>query len=196
MADSELEFEHVPTQPDTLTPSSRKGPSHTASPTRIARIGQLLDDADTIMYAIVGISLLLGAIFALIYTFWSFGVQVFFALPQTAINSQPALFATAIIEFVSGLLLVIIIVEVLATIIHYVKSHETSLRPFLFIGIVSATRSILVVSARLAIVTGTQAHANILDSMLELGVSGLLILGLAITLRILGNSGTADLTNE
>ena len=196
MANSERESEHIPTQPDTFTPILHTNLSHKTQPTRIARIGQLLDDADTIVYAIVGVSLLLGAIFALIYTFWTFGVQVFFSLPQTAIGSQPALFATAIIEFVSGLLLVVIILEVLATIIHYVKSHQTSLRPFLFISIVSATRSILVVGARLAVATGGQVHANILDSMLELGVSGLLILGLAITLRILGNSSTADLTNE
>lgn len=85
-------------------------------------------------------------------------------------------------------LLVLIIMEVLGTVTHYLKSHETSLRPFLFIGIVSATRSILSIGAKLSV---GQESTNTLtpgfeSAMIELGVSALVILALGITLKLLG----------
>src|SRR5947209_1255184 len=93
---------------------------------------------------------LLAAILALIYTFWAFGVSII-KLPTFPMLQQPGQVARATIEFVSGLLLVLIIVEMLGTVIHYLQVHTTSLRPFLFISIVSATRSILSIGARLSI---------------------------------------------
>src|SRR5260370_7957673 len=62
-----------------------------------------------------------------------------------------AVVAGAIIKLVSDLLLVLIIMEVLGTVVNFLKSHATSLRPFLFIGIVSATRGILSIGARLSV---------------------------------------------
>jgi uncharacterized membrane protein (DUF373 family) len=74
--------------------------------------------------------------------------------------------------------------EVLGTVIHYLKAHATSLRPFLFIGIVSATRGILSIGARLSVehVTGQEFTS----AMIELGVSAAVILALGITLKLLG----------
>ncbi len=80
---------------------------------------------------------LLAAILALVYTSWAFGVSMI-TLPTFPVDKQPGQVAQAIIEFVSGLLLVLIIMEMLGTVIHYLQVHATSLRPFLFIGIVSA----------------------------------------------------------
>ncbi len=77
----------------------------------------------------------------------------------------------------------------LGTVIHYLKSHATSLRPFLFIGIVSATRSILSIGARLSIGSGESGKtitANFESAMIELGVSALVILALGVTLKLLG----------
>src|SRR5205823_5232549 len=72
--------------------------------------GRLLDRADTFIYAIVGACFLLGAILALGYTFWDLSVQAFTVIPQWAmVEQRPALAAEAIIQFVSGLLLVLII---------------------------------------------------------------------------------------
>ncbi len=153
---------------------------------RIASIsGNWLEKADSIIYAIVGISFLIGALFALVYSFWDFGVKVLEAIN----NNSTAGMANAVIEFVSGLLLVLIIMEVLGTVIHYLKSHATSLRPFLFIGIVSATRSILSIGAKLSIGNGENAAsitATFQSAMIELGVSALVILALGITLKLLG----------
>ena len=140
--------------------------------------GNILERGDSIIYAIVGACFFLGALFALVYSFWDFGTLV------GASNFLPGKLGGAIIQFVSDLLLVLIIMEVLGTVIHYLKSHATSLRPFLFIGIVSATRGILSIGARLSVkeVSGP-AFTN---AMIELAVSGGVILALGITLKLLG----------
>src|SRR5713226_6614374 len=92
----------------------------------------------------------------------------------------------AIIKLVSDLLLVLIIMEVLGTVIHYLKAHATSLRPFLFIGIVSATRGILSIGARLSVEKVTLPSPEFTSAMVELGVNAAVILALGITLKLLG----------
>jgi uncharacterized membrane protein (DUF373 family) len=145
------------------------------------RFGHLLDRADTLIYIIVGASFLIGALFALFYSFWDLGSQLIVAFRTGTLK----IIAATVIEFVSGLLLVLIIMEVLSTVIHYLKEHATSLRPFLFIGIISATRSILSVGARLSI-GQTSGGEPFINSMLELGVSAVVVLALGITLKLLG----------
>ena len=146
---------------------------------RIAAISSnLLDRGDSIVYAIVGICFFLGAFFALGYSFWDFA---------TAIQkpTDPGVIGGAIIKLVSDLLLVLIIMEVLSTVIHYLKAHATSLRPFLFIGIVSATRGILSIGARLS-VEKVSSQQDFINDMIELGVNAAVILALGVTLKLLG----------
>jgi hypothetical protein len=83
------------------------------------------------------------------------------------------------------------------------KSHETSLRPFLFIGIISATRSILSIGARLSVATGATTSADaiakgteFMHAMIELGVSAAVILALGITIKLLGNLVDDDSTKD
>lgn len=145
-------------------------------------IGKMLEHSDAIIHGIIGISFLLGALFALIYSFWDLGTII---IERTA--SEPivlSLVALAIIRFFSDLLLVLIIMEVLRTVIHYLKDYTTSLRPFLFIGIVSATRGILSIGARLAV--EKMDNPEFTRAMIELGVDALVILALGITLKLLG----------
>lgn len=156
----------------------------------IARISaHFLDNGDSVIYAIVGICFLVGGLIALGYTFWDFGDHLFnHTLFINKVFLQPADLANAIIQFVSDLLLVLIIMEVLGTVTHYLQSHTTSLRPFLFIGIVSATRGILSIGARLS-VESTRPSPNsgeFATAMIELGVNGAVILALGITLKLLG----------
>ncbi len=142
--------------------------------------GNLLDRGDSIIYTIVGACFFVGAFIALGYCFW----HLVSAL--TPISSlKPTGVATAIIQFVSDLLLVLIIMEVLGTVIHYLKSHATSLRPFLFIGIVSATRGILSIGARISVETVSQQ--DFFKAMIELGVNAAVILALGITLKLIGS---------
>ncbi|TMD49116.1 MAG: hypothetical protein E6I93_12745 [Chloroflexi bacterium] len=154
---------------------------------RIAAIsGNLLERSDSLIYAIVGICFFLGALFALGYSFWDFGsamLNVQGVATKQAVTPQEVVAGT-IIKLVSDLLLVLIIMEVMGTVIHYLKSHATSLRPFLFIGIVSATRGILSIGARLSVNQVTGSDFN--NAMIELGVNGAVILALGITLKLLG----------
>ena len=154
-------------------------------------LGQLLERADTIIYAVVGISFLVGALFALGYSFWEFSIKMSDAIGRTDVAS----IAPGIIQFVSDLLLVLIIMEVLSTVLHYLKERATSLQPFLFIGIVSATRSILSIGARLSVEgNGVQGVPSdeFTRAMIELGVSAAVILALGITLKLLGKQGQVD----
>lgn len=147
----------------------------------IAHLASLfLEKSDSLIYAIVGICFFLGGLFALGYSFWDFTVTMFFG--PTTLTTE--IVAGAIIKLISDLLLVLIIMEVLGTVIHYLKSHATSLRPFLFIGIISSTRGILSIGARLSVEAVSPAEFN--RSMIELGVNALAILALGITLKLLG----------
>ncbi len=175
------------------TPSSNNS-NHESEHPLIILSSRFLDRGDSFIYAIVGICFFLGAIFTLGYSFWDFGSTIFNvqALVDAAnqvtgvteSTTPQSVVAGAIIKLVSDLLLVLIIMEVLGTVIHYLKSHATSLRPFLFIGIVSATRGILSIGARLSVkeVTGDSFR----NAMIELAVSGGVILALGITLKLLG----------
>lgn len=138
-----------------------------------------LRTGDSILYAIVGISFLLAALVSLAYSYWDFSSMIWNA-------HEPRNAAAAIIRFVSDLLLVIIIMEVMGTVIHYLEEHKTDLRPFLNIGIVSATRGILSISAKLSVET-LQGQLFI-DAMIELVVNVTVILVLGITLKILSNT--------
>ncbi len=148
----------------------------------VARISaNFLDNGDSVIYAIVGICFLAGGLIALGYTFWNFVVNL------TSLTLTPPLFANAIIQFISDLLLVLIIMEVLGTVTHYLQSHTTSLRPFLFIGIVSATRGILSIGAKLSVETVQHStQQDFVNAMIELSVNGAVILALGITLKLLG----------
>ncbi len=153
--------------------------------------GRFLDRADNVIYFIVGVCFFLAAIVALVYTFWAFGISII-ELQTFSIDQQPGQVAQAIIEFVSGLLLVLIIIELLSTVIHYLQEHVTSLQPFLFIGIISATRSILSIGARLSVEGFNLKATDFTHAMIELGVSAAVILALGITLKLLGRLPEVD----
>ncbi len=156
--------------------------------------GNLLEQADAIVYAIVGICFILGALLALGYTFWSFSNSVNDILTLNPADSKlaPGMFASTIISLVSDLLLVLIIMEVLSTIIQYLKAHVTSLTPFLAIGIISATRGVLSIGARLSV--GDVQGENFNHAMLELGVNAGAILALGITLTLLSRATQGNST--
>ena len=177
--------------PAPQAPDARPDNSNHRSTDRLSRYSDRFQDrADNVIYVVVGICFLLAAIVALAYTFWAFGLAVV-ELRSIPLDQQPGQLAQAVIEFVSGLLLVLIIIEMLGTVIHYLQVHATSLQPFLFIGIVSATRSILSVGARLSVEGFRLSLADFTHAMVELGVSAVVILALGITIKLLGRLGSA-----
>ncbi|HEX3642737.1 MAG TPA: phosphate-starvation-inducible PsiE family protein [Ktedonobacteraceae bacterium] len=158
---------------------------------------KLLDRSDSLVYAIVGVCFFLSGLFALGYSFWQFGetiLNVSGIVAQATVAHNPTtaqeVVASAIIQLISDLLLVLIIMEVLGTVVHYLKSHITSLHPFLFIGIISATRGILSIGARLSVEGTSVPSQEFTRSMIELGVNAAVILALGITLKLLGRQTT------
>lgn len=178
---------HATKQNISLSSSQYEGNNHEPDHPIVVLCQRILDQGDSMIYAVVGICFFLGAIFTLGYSFWDFGSTMFNIdrLAHATVDTTPqTVVASAIIKLVSDLLLVLIIMEVLGTVIHYLKAHATSLRPFLFIGIVSATRGILSIGARLSVEhVGGQEFTN---AMIELGISAAVILALGITLKLLG----------
>lgn len=142
-----------------------------------------LHTGESILFVMVGISFLLAALVSLLYSYWDFSSIIWNV-------HEPGKAAVAIIRFVSDLLLVLIIMEVMGTVFHYLEEHKISLRPFLNIGIVSATRGILSISARLSV--ETLQGPVFVDAMIELVVNAAIILVLGITLRLLSHTFDVD----
>jgi len=132
-----------------------------------------------LVYCLVGVAFFAAAALALGYSVVNVLHNAFNILPA------PGNFGTDVLSFVSDLLLVLIIMEVLGTVRSYLEKGDTSVKPFLFIGIISATRGILSIGARLSIseITGTE----FVNAMIELGVDAFIIIALGVTLRVMGN---------
>ncbi len=151
----------------------------------------ILEWFDEKVYILVGIAFLVAALFSLVYGLFYLGDSVLTTMyvPASGLSIQ-AIFtkeagATDIIDLVSNLLLTLIIMEVLGTVVHHLRDGETTLRPFLFIGIISATRGILAVGARLSVST-TLSPDEFVRDMVELGVDAVVIIALGITMNLIG----------
>jgi len=134
---------------------------------------------DTAIYLLVAAIFLAGAGGMLGYTVFSFATHV----------RQG--FADSIVTLINDLLLVMIMMEVLKTIVSYLEDHAISLRPFLFVGIISATRRILTVGAAVAIQENL-SHAALWNHLDDLIVNASVILALAIAIRLVGPGRTDD----
>lgn len=149
-----------------------------------------LEQIDAIPYWIVGAVFWLAALLSLAYSLTAFVVQVYkqaggiSGFTTTRLIDE-GMGAQDIITLVSDLLLTLIIMEVFGTVVHYLRERETTLKPFLFIGIISATRGILAVGARLSI--GSIPQEEFTHAMIELGVNGAVIIALGVTMKLIGN---------
>ncbi|HVC40047.1 MAG TPA: phosphate-starvation-inducible PsiE family protein [Candidatus Dormibacteraeota bacterium] len=127
----------------------------------------LRHSVDAVQYG-VALVLLLIAVVVLIRTTASF---------VTAQSSYPQ----SLISAIDGVLIVIIVVDVLRTVLTHFEGSGFPLRPFLIIGIISAVRDILSVSARLAL-QGPVTNSGFARLAIELGISSGVALALALAL--------------
>ncbi len=140
-----------------------------------------LESADAIVYALVGLVFLAAALGMLGYTVYAF--------PSDLRTSG---FALAIVTLINDLLLVMIIMEVLRTVISYLKEHGTSLQPFLFIAAISATRRILAIGAQMSVAGETLSPEKFRHAMLDLVANAGAILAIALALYLLRRPGTRE----
>ena len=102
-----------------------------------------------------------------------------------------AAFAVAVTNAVSGVLFVVIVLELFRTLVAHLEGGGFQLMPFLIIGVISAVRHILLVGA-LAISNAQFNHVQI-----ELGVNAGVALILVIALVLVHRSGmTTDIETE
>jgi uncharacterized membrane protein (DUF373 family) len=134
-----------------------------------------LEGVDAIVYSLVALVFLIAAFGMLGYSVAAFPENV-------VIDSFPL----AIIALINDLLLVMIIMEVLRTVISYLAERGGSLRPFLFIAAISATRRILAIGAQMSIAGEKLTPDKFQQAMIDLSVNAGAILAISIALYLLG----------
>lgn len=146
-------------------------PGTRAQQRTVGRIEPFFDGAILILYIVVGGLLLALAVVALGY-----------ALVTIPKNLHEGVSA-AITVLLSELLLVLILAEVLRTIITYVSTRTSSIRPFLTVAVISSVRRILSIGAGLSV--GEELSRDAFNrAMIELGAEGAIILVVAIALYL------------
>jgi phosphate starvation-inducible membrane PsiE len=104
---------------------------------------------------------------------------------QVLAGSMPA----SIIDLLDRVLLVVMIVELLYTVQVSFREHALVPEPFLIVGLIAATRRILVVTAEFAKLA--QAGGTVfLHAMLELGLLTIMVLVFVIALVLLRKRST------
>jgi uncharacterized membrane protein (DUF373 family) len=139
------------------------------------RILPFLENADAVVYGLIATVFLVAALGMLVYS-----VLVF----PSSLSDEG--FPLAIITLINDLLLVMIIMEVLRTVISYLSERGGSLRPFLFIAAISATRRILAIGAQMSITGDTLPSDRFQQAMIDLGVNAGVILAIGIALYLIG----------
>jgi uncharacterized membrane protein (DUF373 family) len=131
----------------------------------------------TIEYAIV-VSLLMLAGVVLVRTIIDF-LDQWSAFPGTVVGA------------IDGILVVIILLDIVHTVFHHLRTSVFPVRPFLVIGILAGVRDILSASAHLTL----SAHlpsVDFNDTLISLGVGVGVVVFLLIGLLVLRYSGHSD----
>jgi uncharacterized membrane protein (DUF373 family) len=139
---------------------------------------RILASADEAVYVAVGVLFLVAAVAMGVYSISTFIRHINDGFPLD------------LITFINDLLLVLIILEVLGTVRSYLATGTTSLAPFLYIGIISATRRILAIGAQTTL--GQTSGEPFSHFMIDLGVNGGVVLALAIALFLFTRKGPAE----
>jgi uncharacterized membrane protein (DUF373 family) len=134
---------------------------------------------DRALYVAVALFLLAAAFLILVYTLVTF------------VREVDDDFILAIITLINDVLLVLIVLEVLNTVRDYLTSGTTSLRIFLYVGIISAIRQILALGARTTLGEGVEGAA-FRELMIDLGVHAGVVLALAAALWLFGHQDPGD----
>jgi uncharacterized membrane protein (DUF373 family) len=143
---------------------------------------QLLIAADDIMHFLVAVILLACAGLILVQT-----------IPSLLHPDKISL-----LHVLNDVLLVLIVMELMWPIVRFLKREAFSLNPFLYIGIISSVRRILLLEAEHSMMAGglegNVAWANLWPVLAELGANVLIIVLLALALRLLANTNASVAT--
>ena len=97
---------------------------------------------------------------------------------------------TGILHILNDVLLALIVMELLWPIVRFLQRKSFSLNPFLYIGIISCTRRILMIEAEHSVMSQVSNHSSewstLWPVLAELGANVTIILVLAVALRMIG----------
>jgi len=135
---------------------------------------QVLIVADDIMHFAVALVLVVCAAIIMIHTLPNFLHQGI----------------TGILHILNDVLLALIVMELLWPIVRFLQRKSFSLNPFLYIGIISCTRRILMIEAEHSVMSQVTNHASTWSELwpvlAELGANVTIILVLSLALRMVG----------
>ena len=146
-------------------------PSPAPVPAARQRLLGLLSNLDDALQCLAGFLLAGIAIVLLYHSARAFG-QMF----------APAAYQGAVLSAIHDILLVMIVLELLWTVLAYLREHTVPLEPFLFVGIISSVRKLLLIGAQMSIEHQTPEVINL--QLREIAIHGglvfVLILGLVL----------------
>jgi len=149
------------------------------------RFGDYLGNAEVVIYFVLAVWLFITAL----ATIADAGKMLWDGLGHWAIASET-------LRVLDELLLVLMLVEILHTVRISIRSHVLVTEPFLVVGLIASIRRILVITLQAATLTkgGTWSPdgASVFRaSMVELGLLGVLILILVVSITLLRRSEAA-----
>jgi len=155
-----------------------------------SHFGDYLGNAEIVIYFVLAVLLFITAL----ATIADAGKMLWDGLGHWAI-------ATETLRVLDELLLVLMLVEILHTVRISIRSHVLVTEPFLVVGLIASIRRILVITLQAATLTkgGTWAAdgASVFRaSMTELGLLGVLILILVVSITLLRRSEAAAKNTE
>ncbi len=143
---------------------------------------QLLIAADDIMHFAVATILLVCAALILVQT-----------IPNLAHPDMKSL-----LHVLNDILLALIVMELMWPIVRFLKREAFSLNPFLYIGIISSTRRILMLEAEHSILSRIEGHTAVWQELwpvlAELGTNVGIIVVLALAIRLVSGKPEKNAT--
>ena len=142
--------------------------------------GDYLAHAEVVIYSVLAILLFITAL----ATIANAGKMLWEGLGHWTIAAQTLL-------VLDQLLVVLMLVEILHTVRISIRSHVLVTEPFLIVGLIASIRRVLVITLEAATLTkegawATEGSSAIFhSSMIELGLLGLLILVLVVSITLL-----------
>jgi len=136
---------------------------------------------EVVLYGIVALLLTAAAILVLIGT-----VE---AITKALTTGMAALEGGVLV--LDRIMLILIVAEFAYTLRVVIEKHELSAEPFLFIGLIAVVRRVLIVSAKFE---QPQTDAQLHNLLLELGMLGVLVLGLAAAIFLIRRSSVRQAT--
>ena len=136
----------------------------------------LLAEAEDWIHIAVGFSLLLVSLFLLLYTL--------IHIATSLLTHEPVVHT--LVKGIQDFLLVMIILEIFWTVMTYLKSRSVTVEPFLFIGIISSVRGIILLGTK--VLEGEISSTELYHVSVETGVHSGEIFLLALALYLVRKS--------